>query len=127
MDRKFIIAGAVLGGLAVAIGAYGAHGGAKYMTPETAITFGKAVKYQMHHALAILITALLTAHMPRQSKILNLAGYAFLGGVVFFSGSLYLIVFAGAHPGYITPFGGTLFVAGWLLLVYAALKNKKQE
>ena len=125
MNKNFFIIGAILGGLAVAIGAYGAHAGAKYMTAETTITFGKAVKYQMHHALALLIVALAYLQFPKQKKLLTFAGYSFLAGILFFSGSLYIIVFAGIKMGYITPLGGTFFVLGWLLLAYAAFKDKK--
>lgn len=125
MNKNFIIIGALLAGLAVAIGAYGAHGGAKFMTAETSITFGKAVKYQMHHAFAILIVALAFAQFPKQKKLLTLSGYSFLAGILFFSGSLYLIVFANIPMGYVTPLGGVFFMLGWFLLAFAALKDKK--
>ena len=124
MNRNFFILGSVLAGLAVAIGAYGAHGGAEYLTDETSITFGKAVRYQMHHALALLAVALAFAQWPNQKKILNFAGYSLLGGIILFSGSLYIIVFANINMGYITPLGGILFVVGWFLLAYAAWKAK---
>ncbi len=124
MNKTFFITGAILGGLAVAIGAYGAHGGAQFMTDETTITFGKAVRYQMHHALVLLALALTFAQWPSQKKILTIAGYSLIGGIVFFSGSLYLIVFAGLNMGYVTPFGGILFMAGWFLMAYAAWKAK---
>ncbi len=124
MNKTFFITGAILGGLAVAIGAYGAHGGAQFMTDETTITFGKAVRYQMHHAIVLLALALAFAQWPSQTKILTWAGYSLIGGIVFFSGSLYLIVFAGLNMGYITPLGGTLFVLGWFLMAYAAWKAK---
>jgi len=125
MSKKFFTLGAILAGLAVAIGAYGAHGGAKYLTEITSITFDKAVKYQMHHALALLITALAFSRYPNQKKVLNIAGYAFLLGIILFSGSLYIIVFAKIKMGYITPAGGTAFIIGWLALVYAAWKEKE--
>ena len=125
MKKNFIIFGAILGGLAVAIGAYGAHGGAKFMTDETVITFGKAVRYQMYHTLALLIVALAFAQLPNQKKLLTYAGYSFLAGILFFSGSLYIIVFGGIKMGYITPLGGTFFILGWLLLAFAAYKEKE--
>ena len=126
MNKNFFIIGSILAGFAVAIGAYGAHGGADFLTDETSITFGKAVKYQMHHALALLAVSLAFAQWPDQKKILNLAGYSLLSGIVLFSGSLYIIVFADIKMGYITPFGGILFVIGWFLLAYAAWKAKKE-
>ena len=77
MNRNFFILGSVLAGLAVAIGAYGAHGGAEYLTDESSITFGKAVRYQMHHALALLAVALAFAQWPNRKKVLNFAGYSY--------------------------------------------------
>ncbi len=124
MQKTFFISGAILGGLAVAIGAYGAHGGAKYMDAESMITFGKAVRYQMHHALVLLAVALAYAQWPDQKRVLNIAGYSLLGGILFFSGSLYLIVFAKLNMGYITPLGGVLFMIGWFSLAFAAYKHK---
>jgi len=122
MNKKLLIAGALFGALAVAMGAYGAHGGAKYLTEETTITFGKAVRYQMYHALALILVALAYFQLPLQRKLLKLSGYAFIGGIVFFSGSLYIIVFGGVKMGYVTPLGGVLFMIGWLLLAWAAYK-----
>jgi len=124
MQKTIFISGAILGGLAVAIGAYGAHGGAKYMDAESMITFGKAVRYQMHHALVLLVVALAYAQLPEQKKILNIAGLSLISGIILFSGSLYLIVFAKLNMGYITPLGGVLFMIGWFSLAFAAYKNK---
>ncbi|MBN1651594.1 MAG: DUF423 domain-containing protein [Bacteroidales bacterium] len=126
MQKTFFISGAILGGLAVAIGAYGAHAGAKFMDAESMITFGKAVRYQMNHAFALIAVAFALSQWPEQKRLLNWAAYSFLGGIIAFSGSLYLIVFAKLHLGYITPFGGILFVVGWLLLAYAAFKGEKK-
>lgn len=125
MQKTFFISGAILGGLAVAIGAYGAHGGAKFMDADSAITFGKAVRYQMNHAFALIAVAYAISQWPDQNRLLNWAGYSFLGGIIAFSGSLYLIVFAKLPMGYITPFGGVLFVLGWFLLAWAAYKGQK--
>ncbi len=124
MQKTIFISGAILGGLAVAIGAYGAHGGVKYMDTESMITFGKAVRYQMHHALVLLAVALAYSQLPEQKKILNIAGLSLIGGIILFSGSLYLIVFAKLNMGYITPLGGVLFMIGWFSLAYAAYKHK---
>ncbi|MCK5774935.1 MAG: DUF423 domain-containing protein, partial [Bacteroidales bacterium] len=107
-----------------AIGAYGAHGGAKFMDAESIITFGKAVRYQMHHALVLLAVALAYSQLPEQKNILNIAGLSLIGGIILFSGSLYLIVFAKLNMGYITPLGGVLFMIGWFSLAYAAYKHK---
>jgi uncharacterized membrane protein YgdD (TMEM256/DUF423 family) len=125
MKKTFFIIGAVLGGLVVAIGAYGAHGGHEILVKHNAlITFSKAVRYQMHHAIMLVIVALAMDAWKEQTKLLNLAGWLFLAGIVFFSGSLYIIAFAQVKMGYITPLGGTAFVAGWFVLAYAAYKAK---
>jgi uncharacterized membrane protein YgdD (TMEM256/DUF423 family) len=125
MQKVFFILGAILGGLVVAIGAYGAHGGHEILVKHDAlITFGKAVRYQMHHAIMLVIVALAASSWKDQEKLLNIAGWLFLAGIVFFSGSLYIIAFAQVKMGYITPLGGTAFVAGWFVLAYAGYKAK---
>jgi len=126
MKNYFFVAGAILAGLAVAIGAYGAHGGAKYLDLDSTVTFGKAVKYQMNHAIGLLVIGLVQIHWKEQSKLLILAGYSFLIGVFLFSGSLYLIVFAHLKMGYFTPAGGILFVLGWFFLALSAWRAKSE-
>lgn len=125
MGRIFFIIGAVFGGLAVAAGAYGAHAGAQYLSLESAITFGKAVRYQMHHGLVLLVVAWAISNWPKQAKILTIAGWLFVVGVVLFSFTLYIIALSGLNIGIITPFGGTAFIAGWFLLAWAAWKERE--
>jgi uncharacterized membrane protein YgdD (TMEM256/DUF423 family) len=82
--------------------------------------FETGVRYQMFHALAILVVALALARMD--GWILRGAGWCFTAGIILFSGSLYMLALTGIRTlGAITPFGGVLFLAGWALLVYAAL------
>ena len=105
---SWTIVGAVLGFIGVAAGAFGAHGLKGMLTPERFETFEVAVRYQMYHALAILLAALLGA--PQ-------AAWCFLAGVVVFSGSLYLLVLTDTRwLGAITPIGGLCFLAGWVAL-----------
>ena len=105
---NWTIVGAALGFIAVAAGAFGAHGLRGVLTPERFETFEVAVRYQMYHALAILLASLLGA--PQ-------AAWCFFAGVVIFSGSLYLLVLTDTRwLGAITPIGGLLFLAGWILL-----------
>ncbi len=125
MSRIFFIIGAIFGGLAVVAGAYGAHAGAQYLSPESAITFGKAVRYQMHHGLVLLAVAWAVSNWPKQAKILTAAGWLFVTGVILFSISLYIIAFTGLNIGIITPFGGTAFIAGWFLLAWAGWKARE--
>ena len=123
MARIFFSLGCLLGSLAVVAGAYGAHGGAKYLTPEQVITYSKAVRYHMHHALALLAVAWALTQWPAKSRLIRSAGWLFLAGILLFSGSLYLLAFDVANLGYVTPTGGMAFIVGWLLLAWAAWKG----
>ncbi len=122
--KFFIQAGALLGLMGVAIGAFGAHALRKLLA-ETgrADTFETAVKYQFYHALALVLVGVLMqvmAQNPVAIKYLNYAGVSFLGGVLIFSGSLYVLCFTGiTWLGAITPIGGVLMIAGWALLFWA--------
>ena len=104
---------ALLAGLAVALGAFGAHAMKDHYDAHALQTFETAVRYQMYHALAIGLCAVLGMHGRHTGK----AATCFLVGIVLFCGSLYGIVFLDTHRlGAITPFGGLSFLAGWLLL-----------
>src|SRR3954462_14986039 len=89
MQKLFLVTGTLLGGLAVALGAFGAHGLKKIVDAETVAIYQTGVQYQMYHALALLAVALLLDRVT--SSYYHYAGFFFLGGIVFFSGSLYLI------------------------------------
>lgn len=123
MQKIFFIAASVFGGLAVALGAYGAHGGAEIINQNDAIiTFGKAVRYQIHHALVLFVVVWALSQAPSISKILTIVGWLFITGIILFSGSLYIISFTGIGMGYLTPLGGIAFVLGWGLLAYSGYK-----
>jgi len=124
MDKIFFTIGSILGGIAVATGAFGAHGLKKLVTPELLDTWEKAVRYQMYHALALLALAWAVTHWSEQIKLLTVGGWLFLAGVILFSGSLYILVLSGVKwLGAITPLGGMAFVAGWACLALAALRS----
>ncbi len=117
-DSRFLFIGAVLGMLAVMLGAFGAHGLEKLVDARMLQRFHTGVEYQFYHALALLLVGVLQTRM--QHRFLAYAGYAFAAGVVLFSGSLYLYVLTGITGiAIITPFGGTAFITGWLLLALA--------
>lgn len=121
MDRIFIAMGGLLGFLGVMAGAFGAHALKARLaeTPHMAEVFETAVRYQMYHALALVAVGLIIARAP--SGAANAAGWAFLGGIGLFSGSLYVLALTGIHwLGAVTPFGGLGFLGGWVALALAA-------
>jgi uncharacterized membrane protein YgdD (TMEM256/DUF423 family) len=120
MQRTFLLAGAVAGFIAVAFGAFGAHGLRSRLSPDMLAVFETGVRYHMYHALALLLTAALAGRAD--SRAVVAAGWLFVAGIVLFSGSLYLLAVTGMTMlGAITPFGGVAFLAGWICLAVAAL------
>jgi len=114
--------GAAFACLAVALGAFGAHGLKARVTPETLAVFETGVRYHMYHALALLAVGSLASRAP--SPLASAAGWLFVAGIAIFSGSLYAMTFTGARwLGAITPLGGVCFIAGWALLAVAALRS----
>lgn len=121
--RRVLAIGAAFALLAVMSGAFAAHGlEATLGAPQLAL-FETAARYQMYHALALLVVATVST-MPRISApALKLAAWAFVIGIVLFSGSLYLLALSGVRwLGAVTPLGGISFLVGWLALIVAALK-----
>jgi len=123
MVRVFVIIGSLLGALSVAAGSFGAHGATKFMSVEQIVWMEKAARYNMYHALALLVVAWALSQWPEQASLLNAAGWAFVVGVALFSGSLYIMSFSSLKLGLITPAGGVAFVLGWVLLAIAAWKG----
>ena len=122
MTRFFFAAGALLAGLAVAAGAFGAHGLEGRVSPDRIDTFTTGVTYQMYHALGLLVVAWATAQ--GWGAPVAWAGYCFLAGIVVFSGSLYVLVLTDTGwLGAITPLGGVAFIVGWGLLGWAAISG----
>ena len=135
--------GAVLAGLAVLMGAFGAHGidsyfVKKYEGQTRTVTgvempaaqkyladFNTGVRYHMWHALGIIAVGLLSAARPRRP--LQVAGWSFLGGIVLFSGALYVLTITGQRgPGMVAPIGGTLYIVGWFALAIGATGGKSE-
>ncbi len=118
MARTFLVLGAVLAGLAVALGAFAAHGLASRVTPERLQTFETGVRYQMYHALALLLIGWLRYRLGTPG--LSVAGWCFLAGIVLFSGSLYVLVLTNTPwLGAVAPLGGTAFILGWGVLAWS--------
>jgi len=118
--RLLIQLAALLGGLGVAIGAFGAHALHDTLARAGRLdTFETAVRYQFYHALALLAAGVLWAARP-ELRALGTTGGLWAGGVVVFSGSLYLLCFTGVTKlGAVAPVGGLLLLAGWLSLALA--------
>lgn len=127
MNKKIILTAALLGMIAVVLGAFGAHSLKDELTVSELETWDKGVTYQFYHTLALLY---LSTFARYKNNLINMAYFSFLGGVVLFSGSLYLLstrAITGidfSYIGIITPIGGLLFILGWLMLFLAALKDK---
>lgn len=117
-QRTTLTTGIAFAGLAVAIGAFGAHALRPLLEQHArADTFELAVRYQFYHSFAILFSGVLMYHFP--SRHIARAVTCFAGGIVIFSGSLYILSLTGIRVlGAITPIGGLLFIAGWLLLLF---------
>jgi uncharacterized membrane protein YgdD (TMEM256/DUF423 family) len=112
--------GALLGALAVSLGAFGAHALRSHLEARDLEIYETAVRYQMFHAFALFGAAwLLSRNLPYAAP----AAWAFIAGIAIFCGSLYLMVATGQRwLGAVTPLGGLAFIVGWLLLALAARK-----
>jgi uncharacterized membrane protein YgdD (TMEM256/DUF423 family) len=117
--------GTLSAAIAVGLGAFGAHALKSMLTPAELSTYETAVRYQMYHALALLGAGLGGRFWaPQTPQNFVLAGWCFAVGTVLFSGSLYALSLTSAlWLAYITPVGGILFVAGWIFLFAAVLKD----
>jgi uncharacterized membrane protein YgdD (TMEM256/DUF423 family) len=121
--KLFIILGAVNAFLAVALGAFGAHGLEGKVEAKYLEIWKTAVQYQMFHAIGLMIVGFLMGQYPGSSA-LNWSGWLMLAGIVLFSGSLFILaVTAISKLGAITPLGGLAFLAAWILVIVAAVKN----
>ncbi|MFQ5865713.1 MAG: DUF423 domain-containing protein [bacterium] len=122
MERLFFLIGAISAFLGVAGGAFGAHALKNRLSSEMLNIFEVGVRYQMYHALALLVVAWACTRWP--GTLTTISGWLFIFGTVIFSGSLYLLSFSGIRwLGAITPVGGMAFLGGWLCLAWAVLRG----
>lgn len=124
MNKTALLAGALLGMLVVAIGAFGAHGLREILITNGRLdVFETAVKYQFYHALALLIVGILSEKLD--GVWMKRATWSFLGGVIIFSGSLYVLAITNiSWLGAITPIGGVLMILGWVFMIAGISKHK---
>ena len=128
MNKRVIIVASVFGILAVILGAFGAHALKSLLEPSGLEVWKTAVSYHFYHTLALLFVSILPAS---NSKAANMAAWFFSLGILFFSGSLYLIsikeilnISQLSVLGPITPIGGLFFILGWFSLIFFAIKSK---
>jgi uncharacterized membrane protein YgdD (TMEM256/DUF423 family) len=126
MNRKIFITASLFGALAVVLGAFGAHGLKSLISADALTIWAKGVEYQFYHTFALLFLSQL-----KGSKWTSMAYGFFSFGILFFSGSLYLLATRSVteisfvnYVGPITPIGGLLLIIGWIMLFLSALKNK---
>lgn len=127
MDKKIISTGAILGMLAIILGAFGAHALKKVLSIEELATFETGVRYQMYHALFLLFIGMIQEISQKAKKTIH---YLVIFGILFFSGSIYLLAtnnltsFDFKIIGFITPIGGLLLILAWGVLIANIMKKK---
>jgi uncharacterized membrane protein YgdD (TMEM256/DUF423 family) len=127
MDKKIISTGAILGMIAIILGAFGAHALKKMLSMEELSTFETGVRYQMYHALFLMLIGIINELSQKAKKIIyNLVVF----GVLLFSGSIYLLAtnsltsFDFKIIGFVTPIGGMLLILAWGVLLFHTLIKK---
>ncbi|MEL6578496.1 MAG: DUF423 domain-containing protein [Cyanobacteria bacterium J06621_12] len=120
MSRIFLTIASMLGGISVIFGAFASHALQDRLSAKSLAIWNTGTTYQMYHALALMLVALLLSRFPN-STLITVAGYAFIAGIFVFSGSLYALTLTGIKwLGAITPLGGMAFIIGWLCLALAS-------
>ena len=127
MNREIFVTASIFGMIAIILGAFGAHKLKEFLTLEQLNTFEIGVKYQMYHAFFLLFVGLNTALTDKVKRIIY---FLTLFGVMFFSGSIYLLAtnsltsFDFRAIGFVTPIGGLLLIMAWGVLLGSYLKKK---
>jgi uncharacterized membrane protein YgdD (TMEM256/DUF423 family) len=125
MVRVFLTIAALLGGSAVGFGAFGAHALKERLSERSLEIFETAARYQMYHALALLLVGVLMSRSQVEETFLTASGWAFIVGVVLFCGSLYMLSFSGIKwLGAVAPLGGLALMVGWAAIAVAAWNYK---
>ena len=125
MSRIFLAIAAIFGGLSVGAGAFATHALRERLSERSLEIFETAARYQMYHALALILVALLISREEFPQPLFVVAGWSFIIGICIFSGSLYALSLTNIKVlGAITPLGGAAFIAGWGALAIAAFTFK---
>lgn len=127
INKNIVVTAAILGAVTIMIGAFGAHGLKDLIDEKSLVSFETGVRYQMYHVFALLILGFATAiSLNTQKWVFRF----FIFGILFFSGSIYLLTLNQFLPldaktfAFITPIGGLLLIIGWLRLAYGVIVNK---
>lgn len=123
MNKNLVIT-AIIGILTIILGAFGTHALAEKLSIDSMKSFETAVQYQMYHVLALLFINTYNGFSNKTKKYISIL---FFFGILFFSGSIYLITIGGISAKsiwFITPLGGLAFIAGWMLILINFLKRK---
>lgn len=127
MMSRFVVYGALYALLAVALGAFGAHGLEGKLSERMLENYETAVRYQMYHALGLLLVGVLSDKLGG-GRLLVWSGRLLQLGILLFSGSLYVLSLTGyTKLGIVAPFGGLSFIVGWVLLMLAAWKHGQRN
>ncbi|GGE47475.1 uncharacterized membrane protein YgdD (TMEM256/DUF423 family) [Pedobacter psychrotolerans] len=128
MNKRIILTASFFGFIAVLLGAFGAHALKALVDGPSLEIWQKGVNYQFYHTFAMLY---LSTFARYRNKLINIAYFCFTFGIILFSGSLYLLATRNILQldfvnliGPLTPIGGLLFVLGWIMLFFAAIKDK---
>ena len=122
--KGLLVLGALAGGLAVVFGAFGAHALKARLAPDLLAVFETGARYQMYHALALVLVSRVAAGAGPGAGAARAAGWLFVAGTLLFSGSLYVLTLSGVRAlGAVTPFGGVAFLAGWACLAWSAWRG----
>lgn len=128
MGRKIIVIATLLGALGIVLGAFGAHGLKKIVSPSSVETFEVGVRYQMYHVFFLLFVGLSSFFSDQVKKRLLVM---ILIGILFFSGSIYLLTFNElpdfnvSFLGPITPIGGVVLISAWIYSAISVIKSRK--
>lgn len=122
-SRIFMIIGGSLGALGIILGAFGAHSIKGAIPDNLYQAFLTGARHHMIHAIFLIVLAFLMDRWP-QAKLLVYSGIAIAVGILLFSGSLYLLALTPLKVGLVTPLGGIILIAGWLLLVINFVKKQ---
>jgi|TARA_R100000541_G_scaffold47797_1_gene54820 uncharacterized membrane protein YgdD (TMEM256/DUF423 family) len=127
INKNIVITAALLAALTIIVGAFGAHGLKELISEKSLVSFETGVRYQMYHVIVMLALGLSTGILPKTQKWVF---WFFIIGILFFSGSIYLLALNEFLPfdtkliAFTTPIGGFLLIIGWLRLAYGVIVNK---